>query len=182
MINCVLVIWKLIKEAIIISLIQRFETDFPYKVLNSGLILKTFTHVCVGEIARSLEQFHVVCETWLRQRWMTVLQLVLVPCCFPSSGSTISGWLVHKAQAWWQDIREVLCPCLAEVLENGVDLLASIHSSCKVVECQNKLVLTGTPLVKSVLLDGQDGMRLKVFHYLAMQDMFQLNSQRWVCN
>ena len=43
------VIWKLIKEAIIISLIQHFEAGFPWKVslkiLNSGLILKTFTHV-----------------------------------------------------------------------------------------------------------------------------------------
>ena len=39
----------LIKEAIIISLIQHFEADFLWKVslkiLNSGLILKTFTHV-----------------------------------------------------------------------------------------------------------------------------------------
>ena len=65
MINCVLVIWKLIKEAIIISLIQHFEADFLWevslKILNSGLILKDFTHVYVGEIARSLEQFHVVC-------------------------------------------------------------------------------------------------------------------------
>ena len=41
-------IWKLRKEAIIISLIQHFEADFLWKVslkiLNSGLILKTFTH------------------------------------------------------------------------------------------------------------------------------------------
>ena len=39
---------KLIKEAIIISLIQHFEADFLWKVslkiLNSGLILKTLTH------------------------------------------------------------------------------------------------------------------------------------------
>ena len=48
MINCVLIIWNLIKEANIISLIQHFEADFLWKVslkiLNSGLILKTFTH------------------------------------------------------------------------------------------------------------------------------------------
>ena len=39
---------RLIGEAIIISLIQHFEADFLWKVslkiLNSGLILKTFTH------------------------------------------------------------------------------------------------------------------------------------------
>ena len=49
MINCVWIIWKLIRKAIIISLIQHFEADFLWKVslkiLNSGLILKTFTHV-----------------------------------------------------------------------------------------------------------------------------------------
>ena len=49
MIDCVLIIWKLIKEAIIISLIQHFEADFLWKVslkiLNSELILKIFTHV-----------------------------------------------------------------------------------------------------------------------------------------
>ena len=48
MIDCVLIIWKLIKEAIIIFLIQHFEADFLWKVrlkiLNSGLILKTFTY------------------------------------------------------------------------------------------------------------------------------------------
>ena len=47
-------IWKLVREAIIISLIQRFEADFLWKVslkiLNSGLILKTFTHVAVSLI------------------------------------------------------------------------------------------------------------------------------------
>ena len=45
---CFYMIWKLIKEAIIISLIQHFEADFLWKVslkiLNSGLILKTSTH------------------------------------------------------------------------------------------------------------------------------------------
>ena len=39
---------KINKEAIIISLIQHFEADFIWKVslkiLNSGLIMKTFTH------------------------------------------------------------------------------------------------------------------------------------------
>ena len=49
MLNCVEIISKLIKEAIIISLIQHFEADFLWKVslkiLNSGLILKAFTHV-----------------------------------------------------------------------------------------------------------------------------------------
>ena len=42
-------------EAIIISLIQHFEADFPWKVslkiLNSGLLLKTSTHV-VSEVGR----------------------------------------------------------------------------------------------------------------------------------
>ena len=37
------------REAIVISLIQHFEADFLWKVslkiLNSGLILKTFTHM-----------------------------------------------------------------------------------------------------------------------------------------
>ena len=51
MINCVYIICKLLKEAIIISLIQHFEADFlwkvSHKILNSGLILKTFTHVFV---------------------------------------------------------------------------------------------------------------------------------------
>ena len=46
--NCVWIIWKLIKEPIIISLIQHFEADLlwkvSFKILNSGLILKTFTH------------------------------------------------------------------------------------------------------------------------------------------
>ena len=41
-------IWKLIREAIIISLIQHFEADFlqkiSLKIPNSGLILKAFTH------------------------------------------------------------------------------------------------------------------------------------------
>ena len=48
MINCGKISRKPIKEAIIISLIQHFEADFLWKVnlkiLNSGLILKTFTH------------------------------------------------------------------------------------------------------------------------------------------
>ena len=48
MIDFVLIICKQIKEAIIISLIQHFEADFLWKVslkiLNSGFILKTFTH------------------------------------------------------------------------------------------------------------------------------------------
>ena len=48
MVNCVQITLKLIKEAIIISQIQHFEADFLWKVslkiLNSGLILKTFTH------------------------------------------------------------------------------------------------------------------------------------------
>ena len=39
---------KLIRKAIMISLIQHFEADFLWKVslkiLNSGIILKTFTH------------------------------------------------------------------------------------------------------------------------------------------
>ena len=39
---------KLIREAIIICLIQYFEADFllkvSHKILNSGLILKAFTH------------------------------------------------------------------------------------------------------------------------------------------
>ena len=47
-INYVLIIWKLINEAIVNSLIQHFEADFLWKVslkiLNSGLILKTFTY------------------------------------------------------------------------------------------------------------------------------------------
>ena len=48
MINCVYIIWKLIREAIIICLIQHFEADFLWKVslkiLDSGIVLKTFTH------------------------------------------------------------------------------------------------------------------------------------------
>ena len=48
MVNCVKIICKLIREAIIISPNQDFEADFQWKVslkiLNSGLILKTFTH------------------------------------------------------------------------------------------------------------------------------------------
>ena len=47
--DCVEIIWKLIREAIINSLIQHFKADFLWKVslkiLNSGLILKTFIHV-----------------------------------------------------------------------------------------------------------------------------------------
>ena len=50
-------ILKLIKEAIIISLIQHFEADFLWKVslkiLNSELILKTFIH----ELARFQEDY-----------------------------------------------------------------------------------------------------------------------------
>ena len=53
MVNCVKklkIIWKLIRKAIIISLIQHFEADFLWKVslkiLNSGLILKIFTQPC----------------------------------------------------------------------------------------------------------------------------------------
>ena len=49
MIDCVLIIWKLIKEAIIIFLIQNFEADFLWKVslkiLNSGLFMNTSIHV-----------------------------------------------------------------------------------------------------------------------------------------
>ena len=41
---------KLIRQDIKISLIHDFEADFPQKVslkiMNSGIILKTFTHVC----------------------------------------------------------------------------------------------------------------------------------------
>ena len=48
MLNCVKIIWKVIREAIKICLIQHFEADFLWKVslkvLNSGLILNTFTH------------------------------------------------------------------------------------------------------------------------------------------
>ena len=40
---------NLIREAIMISLVQHFEADFLWKVslkiLNSGMILKTITHV-----------------------------------------------------------------------------------------------------------------------------------------
>ena len=43
--------YKYITEAIIIDLIQNIEADFPWKVslkiLKSGIILKTFTHVVV---------------------------------------------------------------------------------------------------------------------------------------
>ena len=42
---------KINHRAIIVCLIQDFEADFLWKVslkiLNSGLILKTFTHVCL---------------------------------------------------------------------------------------------------------------------------------------
>ena len=55
----VFIIWKLIKEAII-SLIQHFEAGFLWKVslkiLNSGLILKTFTHA----------QCSASCEAWTK--------------------------------------------------------------------------------------------------------------------
>ena len=48
MFKWLIVLLKLIREAIIISLIQNFEADFLWKVSlknrNSGLILKTFTH------------------------------------------------------------------------------------------------------------------------------------------
>ena len=41
--------WKYIREVVIIHLIQHFEANFlwkvGFKILNSGLILKTFTHV-----------------------------------------------------------------------------------------------------------------------------------------
>ena len=44
---------KLIREATLISLIQHFEADFlwkfSFKMLNSGLILKTFSHTCPSE-------------------------------------------------------------------------------------------------------------------------------------
>ena len=57
MINCVSVIWKLIKKAIKISQIQHFEADFlskvSLKILYSGLILKTFTHVHTVQICLS---------------------------------------------------------------------------------------------------------------------------------
>ena len=47
MIKCVEIIKKLVKEPIIVSRIQHFEADFLWKVslkiLNSRLILKTFT-------------------------------------------------------------------------------------------------------------------------------------------
>ena len=49
MIKCPLKDWKSIREAIMISLIQHFEADYLWKVslkiLKSGIILKTFTHV-----------------------------------------------------------------------------------------------------------------------------------------
>ena len=52
------IIWKLIREGIIVSLIQHFEADFLWKVslkiLNSGLILKTFTHEQVSEETKKL--------------------------------------------------------------------------------------------------------------------------------
>ena len=42
---------KLIIEAPIICLIQYFEADFLWevslKILNSGIVLKAFTHVCI---------------------------------------------------------------------------------------------------------------------------------------
>ena len=48
---------KLIIEVIIISLIQHFEADFLWKVslkiLNSGIILKTSTHV-IAELKHNL--------------------------------------------------------------------------------------------------------------------------------
>ena len=48
MINCVKITWKLIRGSIKTCLFQHFEADFLWKVslitLNSGLILKTFTH------------------------------------------------------------------------------------------------------------------------------------------
>ena len=43
-------------EAIMVSLIQHFEADFLWKVslkiLNSGIILKTFTHDIMGVMGR----------------------------------------------------------------------------------------------------------------------------------
>ena len=41
--------WKKFNEAIIICLIPHFEADFPqkvgFKILKSGILMKTFTHV-----------------------------------------------------------------------------------------------------------------------------------------
>ena len=50
---------SLIRKSIIIRLIQHFEADFLWKVslriLNSGVILKTFTHgLCKAEILKPL--------------------------------------------------------------------------------------------------------------------------------
>ena len=55
MVSCLKAYLELIRESIIICLIQHFEADFLWKVslkiLNSGIILKTFTHVhCVPEV------------------------------------------------------------------------------------------------------------------------------------
>ena len=70
MVTCVKIIWKLIREAIIISLIQHFEADFLWKVslkiLNSGLILKTFTHAF-----RTKRVFNPV---WMKLGWFSMTQ------------------------------------------------------------------------------------------------------------
>ena len=60
MFDCLKINCKYIKKAIISSLIQYFEADFLWKVslkiLNSGIILKTFTHAdkphsAVGDVS-----------------------------------------------------------------------------------------------------------------------------------
>ena len=62
---------------------------------------------------------------------------------------------------------------LADIKENGVYLLALVHTSCQVLECQDELALTGSSLLKSMLLVRQDAMSLTVLHYLAVQDLFR---------
>ena len=50
---------KIIQKAFIISLIQHFEADFLWKVslkiLNSGLILKTLTHVIAHNTEKTVK-------------------------------------------------------------------------------------------------------------------------------
>ena len=89
MVNCVSIIWQLIREAIIISLIQHFEADFLWKVslkiLNWGLILKTFMQDTPA-LSFHREDWRKWTEEW--HRWLKVLEQMMnsAQMADPSSG------------------------------------------------------------------------------------------------
>ena len=95
MVNCLLISWILIRKAIIIWRIQHFEADFLWKVsleiLNSGIIVKTFTH---GNIMVC----HPMCDSSTFLLW--IHDMDENQCGYRSSGFILVWWMAAQTYKW----------------------------------------------------------------------------------